>query len=146
MFCLKVHFLIEVSQPRDPYLLNHEDNDCILSRDGLVCWGGYLCPRDFFIQAGITLGESASQPRAAMPSERLGSVRMGSVFPDCLRLILITTHMHAFPALFLFCLGSLVFAALLHGSCGCRGSCSSLFSCFLLVTCFFCAHCKFDWR
>lgn len=36
-----------------------------------------------------------------MPSERLGSVRMGSVFPDCLRLILITTHMHAFPALVL---------------------------------------------
>ena len=81
-----------------------------------------------------------------MRSERLEAVRMGSVFPDCLRLILISTHMHVFPALFSFCLGSLVFAALLHGSCGCRGPCSSLFSCFLLVTCFFCIHCNLDWR
>ena len=49
--------------------------------------------------------------------------------------------MNAFPApFFKFCLGSVVFAALLHGSCGCRGSCSSLFSCFFLVTCFFCIH------
>ena len=106
-------------------------------------WPGLL--RDFFIQAGITLSEPASQPRAAMRSERLEAVRMGNVFPECLRLILMSTHMHVFPALFSFFLGSLIFAALLHGSCGCRGYCSSLFSCLLLVTCFFCIHCNFEW-